>query len=317
MMEHTENTKFSRPPLVSVVIPVYNRAKSIAPTLDSVRDQTENDFECLIVDDGSSDVDDLVSFVARTYDSRFRVLRKKNGGASSARNLGIDTARGEYVALLDSDDIWLPEKLRVQLGFANKDRQPNFMCFTQLRVDRGVDRTWIKPPRGPRTGERIDEYLMADAGWIQTSTIFLAAPLAKRVRFDENLPSSQDTDFAIRCANAGAIIKYLEQPLVIMDDRYIPGRVSKQKNYVPLLEWIEKMRANGEISPRSYFAYRGWQCARVASYTRIPLALQLYGRSLLRGVYRPKIAAVIFLQIVLPQSLYQRIATATVKIAGK
>ncbi|MBK0053473.1 glycosyltransferase family 2 protein [Stenotrophomonas sp. S39] len=316
-MEHTESSEFSRPPLVSVVIPVYNRAKSIAATLDSVKDQTERNFECLIVDDGSTDVDDLVSFVARAYDSRFRVLRKENGGASSARNLGIDAARGEYIALLDSDDIWLPEKLSVQLGFASKDPRPNFMCFTQLRVDRGISRTWIKPPRGPRAGERIDEYLMADAGWIQTSTMFLAAPLAKHVRFDENLPSSQDTDFAIRCANAGANITYLEQPLVIMDDRYIPGRVSKQKNYAPLLQWIEKMKSNGEISSRSYYAYRGWQCARVASYTRIPLALQLYGRSLLRRAYGPKIAAVIFLQIILPQSLYQRIATATVKIAGK
>jgi len=303
-------------PLVSVVIPTYNRASSISTVLSSVQAQTLKDFECIVVDDGSNDVDALEAVVA-TLDDRFRVVRKHNGGASAARNLGISLAKGRYIALLDSDDRFLPNKLEEQLAAVEPHGDRPVLCYTQLLVDRGIGRYWTKPPRAPRVGERIDEYLMADAGWIQTSTMLLTAELAKKVQFGVALPSSQDTDFAIRCANTGAAVVFVEQPLVVMNDVYDPNRVSKQRNYRPLLTWIETMRDAGSISDRSYWAYRGWQGARVASYSSIPAALRLYLASALRGVYSAKVAATILVQIVLPQSLYQRIATTVVKLAGR
>lgn len=303
-------------PLISIVIPVFNRAHSIAPTLNSVRDQAFQDFECLVVDDGSADVETLEELVS-TYDQRFRVVRKSNGGASAARNLGIELACGRYVALLDSDDQFLPDKLARQVDAVRGLGDAPFLCYTKLLVDRGIGKYWVKPPRGPASGERIDEYLMADAGWMQTSTMLLPAAFAKRVRFGERLPSSQDTDFAIRCANAGAAIVFVDEPLVIMDDRYDPSRVSKQRDYRPLLRWIESMRADGVISEKSYWAYRGWQGARVASYTSRVTALGIYGGALARGAFSPRVALTILAQIMLPQTLYQRIATRVVKLRGK
>lgn len=97
-------------PLVSVVIPAYNAAPWIGETLESVLAQTFQDFEVIVVDDGSKD--DTAAVVARF--KRVQCIRKPNGGQASARNVGIRAAQGEYVAFVDSDDLWLPDKLRMQ-----------------------------------------------------------------------------------------------------------------------------------------------------------------------------------------------------------
>ena len=93
-------------PFFSVVIPVYNRADVFAMALQSVLDQTEQDFEIIVVDDGSTD--DPKSAIDRYSDSRIRFLRQENKGGGAARNAGIDLARGRFIAFLDSDDWFLP-----------------------------------------------------------------------------------------------------------------------------------------------------------------------------------------------------------------
>ena len=105
--------------MTSVVIPLYNKAQSIRKTLDSVLAQTYKDFEIVVVDDGSTDDSANVAeatlreFSGRPmgYGLEFRVLKKENGGVSSARNAGILAAKGEYIAFLDGDDLWHPEYL--------------------------------------------------------------------------------------------------------------------------------------------------------------------------------------------------------------
>jgi len=107
----------SSSPTVSVVIPAYNAAPWIAETLDSVLAQTFLDFEVIVVDDGSSD---KTPEVVAGYGSRVRYLRKENGGAASARNVGIRAARGSYIAFVDADDLWLPEKLQLQMDLFSR-----------------------------------------------------------------------------------------------------------------------------------------------------------------------------------------------------
>lgn len=95
--------------MISVVIPLYNKEQSIVRTLDSVMRQTYTDFEVLVVNDGSTDKSPAL---AEAYpDTRIRVINKENGGVSSARNRGIQEAKGEYVAFLDGDDLWAPTYL--------------------------------------------------------------------------------------------------------------------------------------------------------------------------------------------------------------
>ena len=95
-------------PKVSVVIPTYNSSQFIVETLESVFAQTYKDYEIIVVDDGSTD---NTKEVLQPYTSRIKYIYKENGGPASARNVGIKSAQGEYIAFLDSDDRWLPEKL--------------------------------------------------------------------------------------------------------------------------------------------------------------------------------------------------------------
>jgi glycosyltransferase involved in cell wall biosynthesis len=101
---------------VSVVVPTYNRAYCICRTIDSVREQTHHHWELLIVDDGSTD--GTAALIASTYgdDPRIRYLYQRSAGVSAARNAGIRESKGDFVALLDSDDVWKPWKLEAQLA---------------------------------------------------------------------------------------------------------------------------------------------------------------------------------------------------------
>jgi len=98
--------------MVSVVIPTYNRARFVTRAVESVLAQTYADYEIIVVDDGSTDD---TKEALRPYESRIRSLCQENAGVSAARNTGISAARGEWIAFLDSDDEWLPEKLAVQM----------------------------------------------------------------------------------------------------------------------------------------------------------------------------------------------------------
>ena len=98
--------------LISVIIPTYNRAHCVGEAIQSVLDQTYKNFEIIVVDDGSTD---NTQEVLATFGDKIKVIRQENRGVSAARNAGIREARGEWLAFLDSDDLWLPEKLAIQM----------------------------------------------------------------------------------------------------------------------------------------------------------------------------------------------------------
>jgi len=117
--------------LVSVIIPAFNAAANIRQTLNSVLAQTYQEFEVIVVDDGSSDATSAIveEFVAR--DARFQLVRQSNAGVGVARNTGIRKARGEYIAPLDADDLWFPEKLEKQVA-----------CIEQCGNETGLVYCW-------------------------------------------------------------------------------------------------------------------------------------------------------------------------------
>lgn len=100
--------------MISVVIPLYNKQNSVADTLRSVLRQSYPDFEIVVVDDGSTDRSAAVVAEIARSDDRIRIIQKKNGGVSSARNAGISESKSEFIAFLDADDIWEPEYLAAQ-----------------------------------------------------------------------------------------------------------------------------------------------------------------------------------------------------------
>jgi glycosyltransferase involved in cell wall biosynthesis len=124
-------------PLVTAIVPAFNAAATLAETLQSVAAQTWRAFECLIVDDGSTDETAAIAEAFCQADRRFTLLRKENGGVASARNHGLGRARGEFVAPLDADDLWHPHFLAEMVAEAMRSSErPGFVfCFSR----------WIDP----------------------------------------------------------------------------------------------------------------------------------------------------------------------------
>ncbi len=181
-------------PKVSIIIPTFNRLPMLKEAVDSVLAQDFEDFELIIVDDGSTDgtADKMIK-----YGGRVKLLRHNdNRGVSAARNSGITHAKGKYIGFLDSDDLWVKGKLEIQVSFL--DENPHYpLCYT--------DEIWI------RKGKRVNPMLKHTkySGWIfekclplctiSPSSVMMRKTLFSRVGlFDEALPVCEDYDFWLR-----------------------------------------------------------------------------------------------------------------------
>lgn len=289
-------------PVFSVVIPVYNRAHLIERAIRSVLDQTYSDFEIIVIDDGSTD--DSAAVVARVGDSRIRLIDRENGGASAARNAGIDAARGRYIAFLDSDDTFLPHHLDTMRRLL--DGTSDTAGYAYVLVDRGNGKTFIKPPRAIRSDESMATYLMCDRGFVTTCTLVVPAEIARRVRYRNDTRYGDDTDFAIRLHLHGCRFVMAEAPGAVVQDRFDPKRLSAGRGGGKSTQWLEDLRP--DIPEIAYYGYRGWHVAKGLASSDPVGALRLYLIALRHGSYSPKLAAVILLQIFFPDKLYRKIA---------
>jgi glycosyltransferase involved in cell wall biosynthesis len=288
-------------PRFSVVIPVYNRARSVLPTLESVRNQTFEDFECIVVDDGSADGEELRAVVEGLGDARFRYVRRENGGESAARNTGVDHATGEFVAFLDSDDRWVPDKLRLDQEVCGTNR----LVFSPMMMERNGRIVEQRPKAGPKAGEAIREYAVCGQGFVAPSSVSMPRALAREIRWNENIVFGNDTDFAVRVAAAGADFVMIRRPLTIMNDDERPNRMSRPKDWRGVLTWLDGIRPI--MGDRAYHAYRGWHVARLAAENgHHLLALRYYGGALSRGALPPALAVKALLQILVRRSVYAR-----------
>ncbi len=197
-------------PLVSVIIPTFNRAGMVVEAVDSVLAQSYQALEVIVVDDGSTD--DTEARLAG-YGERIKVIRcSLNRGVSAARNCGIRRSCGSYVALLDSDDLWLPDKVERQVDFFLK--QPEAMiCQTE--------EIWIR--RGKRVNPRRKHRKYSGYIFPHCLPLCIVSPSAVMIKqellsqvglFDEQLPACEDYDLWLRIA-AHHPIFLLEEPLII------------------------------------------------------------------------------------------------------
>ena len=205
--------ELSKAPLVSVVLPTYNRAHLLPRAITSVLGQSFRDFELLVVDDGSTDGTEAV--VRSFADSRILFLpAERNLGDAGARNRGIALARGEWIAFQDSDDEWLYDKLDQQLAFSRRYPDADFIGGASIRIagSRIGSHYW------PLSGGADEDGGMVDiAAWLATGIANLQAILVRRRRLDEfdgfdcRFRVSSDADFVYRLITARA------QPLVAMN----------------------------------------------------------------------------------------------------
>lgn len=184
----------SHNPLVSVIIPTYNRAHLVNRAVHSVLSQTWQDFEIIVVDDDSTDNTEEV--IKGFNDPRIRYIRhEQNHGASTARNTGIRAAHGEYTAFLDSDDEWLPLHLERKLQLIQEAKADGVIGSSLITLgDRWVERQCKpKPPTLP-----MAEYVLSGAGLASTCTMVLRRAAVAQVLFDETLTNYEDWDLIFR-----------------------------------------------------------------------------------------------------------------------
>jgi glycosyltransferase involved in cell wall biosynthesis len=197
-------------PRVSVIIPTYNRAALVQDAVAAVLAQTYRDFELLVVDDGSTDG---TREVLAAWGGEIRVLRlPARRGVSGARNAGIVAARGEWLAFLDSDDLWLPEKLARQMAFVQAHPQFLLSQTEETWVRRGVR---VNPPRThKKEGGRIFLRSLERCLVSPSAVVLHRGLLDAHGGFDEDLPAAEDYDLWLRLSWRYEV-GLLPEPLVI------------------------------------------------------------------------------------------------------
>jgi glycosyltransferase involved in cell wall biosynthesis len=234
-------------PRVSIIIPCYNGERFLEQTLKSVLWQTSADWECIIVDDGSTD---RSSEIAKSYasdDSRFRYHKKNNGGLASARNAGILLAQGEFIQFLDADDLMTMQRLAVCVRYF--DQHPHcaavYSDYTLYTTHEG----FIKLLPGKIPGEdQVKAFLFEfnKTFVIPIHAYLFRTKIIKANLFDESLLSfAEDNEFRIRLALQGIRFEFIDEVMAVY--RMNSGQVTsldESKIFLNMLQELEKYRKN-------------------------------------------------------------------------
>jgi glycosyltransferase involved in cell wall biosynthesis len=201
-------------PFISVVIPAYNAAPAILESLRSVQSQTFKSFEVIIVDDGSTDNTAEIAQRVSSEDSRFTLIRQRNGGSSVARNTAIARAKGDWIAFLDADDFWFPEKLARQARLIEQDPTANLVFTNLLYWDGERDLYSAFPPNEPLLeGDPIRRLIFASV-YLTSSVLVRRDLLLKAGPFDPEFRLSQDWDMWLRLGDLGLRARGVREPMV-------------------------------------------------------------------------------------------------------
>ena len=196
-------------PLVSVIIPTYNRGWILKEAIESVLSQDFEDFELIVVDDGSTDnTCDILDGYARDI----IVLRQDNRGVSAARNAGIAFASGQFIAFLDSDDLWLPVKLASQVDFFNSNPDALISQTEELRIRNGKR---VNPKkRHKKFSGMIFKYSLSLCIVSPSAVMLKKSLLDKTGVFDERFPACEDYDLWLRISCKYPVY-LIDTPLII------------------------------------------------------------------------------------------------------
>ncbi|NJO36348.1 MAG: glycosyltransferase family 2 protein [Rhizobiales bacterium] len=276
----------------------------IADAVESCLRQSYPHLELVLVDDCS---DDDLEAALRPWkdDPRVRLLRhERNRGVSAARNTGVVAARGDYVAFLDSDDAWLPEKLERQLALALQQDDPTFIIGTLTRVWTSSKDVMVRPKRRKPAGMPLGDYLfvhkaqgqletvahdqtpLLDRCFAQTSSWLLPTDLARATPFRADLSQYEDMAFLIDLDDKGAAFLLVEEPLTLQQNDDRPGRLGSQDDLQRGLQFLDAV--GGSLSPA---ARLGFEAAFLGHqyWKESPLrALSITFRAFAAGAIGPK-----------------------------
>lgn len=264
-------------PSVSVIIPTYNRCALLARALDSVLAQTRCADEVIVVDDGSQD--GTADFVRHAY-PQVHLLVQRNAGVSAARNRGITCATGEWIALLDSDDVWLPTKLAMQLQALTQ--QPGFRLVhcDEVWIRKGVRVNPMKKHK--KRGGFIFQYCLPLCCISPSSVLIERSVFETLGNFDESLPACEDYDLWLRiCAREPVL--YLDQPLL---QKYGGHSDQLSQQYWGMdrfrIQALQKILTMGVLSEQDRVAVKAMLVKKAAIFAR---GAEKHGREELARYY--------------------------------
>lgn len=258
----------SMQPLISVVIPMFNGVRFIGATLSSVTRQTHHNLEVLVVDDGSTDASVDVVRERQRHDSRIRLLRQPNRGVAAARNLAIDTARADYIAPLDADDLWHPHKLERQLRqLCDAPDVVGVVYSPQVSIDEQDRILSTCAPRRPLEGVVWLQLLLGNVLGSASTPLIKRACLERSGLYDERFFAAraqgcEDWDLYFRLAEH---CEFRFQPECLVAYRQLAHSMSLDtramlRSYALMLEHLE---SRGRAIPRQL---RRWSRARYLLY---------------------------------------------------
>jgi glycosyltransferase involved in cell wall biosynthesis len=256
-------------PTVSVVIPTYNRGTFLPSTIESVLQQTFDDFEILVVDDGSTD--DTAKIVNGINDNRIHLHSHiRNKGGSAARNTGIEQANGRYIAFLDSDDEWSPSKLEQQVNYLESRSNDWVGVYCDTRSQRHGPSKFLRKiifkliisdnVTGRKEGgeELIEDILMTQFPGGGASTLLVRTDIVEQIKgFDPKFQRHQDWEFLIRLVKIGKL-GYINQELVIKHETAPPSSTTVEKAKKRYFEKFSEDIAAAEASGLNVTAVHGF-----------------------------------------------------------
>lgn len=199
-------------PLFSVVIPVFNREHLISQTLDSLAEQQFRDFEVIVVDDGSTD--GTVN-VVRAHRQPTVLIQQANQGPGAARNTGIRAARGQYLAFLDSDDLWTPQTLEMVAGVVQDENHPAWIMLAARKLSASSTPTSHEQPVLVRYPTAVDGFLNGCTGGSGHWVLRRDVATEGGDFFSDRVHHGEDTDAHLRHGTFGSMI-HIQSPALLL-----------------------------------------------------------------------------------------------------
>ena len=232
-------------PVVSVIIPTYNREKYIRKSLYSVLAQTYQRFEIVVVDDGSTD---STHTIISAYKDNVHYLYQENQGISKARNTGIRNSHGDYIAFLDSDDFWLPEKTELQIALLQK--HPEYGMAASRCASVRLDGSFREKNRPGTSGWVLENLFQAN--FIRTSAAIIRKECFHEVGlFDEELKECEEYDLWLRMASQYPI-GFINKSLAVYVDNAEGVSTDSLSGRLYRLKVLEKAYLKRKIPPKMY-----------------------------------------------------------------
>jgi glycosyltransferase involved in cell wall biosynthesis len=312
---------------ISIIIPTYNAAKTITETIASVQKQTIDDWELIVVNDGSTD--DTLKVLNRIEDSRLTILSVDNGGVAEARNLGLSRATGEYIAFLDADDLWVADKLELQLQALKENPQAivaySWTCFMDEQKSGYV---YHASSSYKYQGNVYPRLLIADFIHSGSNTLIRKQALDSVGGFDSDCNGCEDWDLWLRLAAVGDFTVVPKHQIIYrramgsttsnVEKMYTQALFAVNKAYQNAPKHLQHLRRRSEGNLHMYTASLYLQHGTDRSQTK--KAGQHIGRSLqkyypmLGNTFMQKLIIKFWLRYLLPgklgREIFEKLRTA-------